>query len=657
MDLTSHCRSFSVFIVALMAPVILTPHAAQRQPAAFPPHPLDPLTAAEIGAASGLLRAAPQFPADAVFAMLVLKEPPKADVLIYKTGAAIRRQAFAVILDRPRNRTFEAVVDLTGARIASWTELKGVQPAVLESEYDTFVEVVKGDTRFRDAMRKRGIEDLDEVQVDFWAVGQVAPQYQTRRLLRAVAYFKHGGSNFYSRPIEGVGALVDMSSERVVEFFDTGVVPIPAGSELDEKSTGTRTPPNALTISQPDGASFAIDGHEVSWQKWRFRYAMHPREGLVLHMVGYEDEGRVRPILYRASVSEMAVPYGDTDRNWRWRSAFDVGEYGMGRLASPIEANADAPPNARLLPATFANDNGEPYEQKNVVGIYERDGGLLWKHYESFAKTNESRRARQLVIFFIATIGNYDYAINWIFHQDGVLELDAALTGLMLPKGVRDVKSTAHLPASGHLVAANVVAPHHQHFFNFRLDLDVDGPANEVREMNTRAMPAGPGNPNLNGMIMEETRLSTEALAQRRMNMAAARTWSIVNPSAQNALGHHTSYILVPGVNSIPYIAPASQVRRRAGFVNQHFWATRYKDDEMYAAGAYPNQSRGGAGLPRWIANNESLSNQDVVVWYTMGVTHIPRPEEWPVMPVTHVGFKMIPGGFFSRNPALDVPR
>jgi primary-amine oxidase len=654
MNHRSHGRRFTVLMMALSASVFLTVHA-QSPPAAVGPHPLDPLTAAEIEAASGLLRAAPQFPADAVFATLVLKEPPKADVLGYTPGAAIRRRAFAVIFDRPRNRTFEAVVDLTGARVASWTEVKGVQPAALESEYDRFVDVVKADTRFRDAMVKRGITDLDEIQVDFWAVGQVAPQYRTRRLLRAVAYFKGGGSNFYSRPVEGVGVLVDMNTERVVEFFDTGVVPIPAGSDLDEKSTGTRTPPRALTISQPDGASFAITGHEISWQKWRFRYAMHPREGLVLHTVGYEDDGRVRPILYRASVSEMAVPYGDTDRNWRWRSAFDVGEYGMGRLASPIDATADAPANARLLPATFADDDGEAYEQKNVVGIYERDGGLLWKHYESFARTNESRRARQLVIFFIATIGNYDYAINWIFHQDGVLELDAALTGLMLPKGVREVKAT-HM-ASGHLVAANVVAPHHQHFFNFRLDFDVDGPANEVREMNTRAMPAGPGNPNLNGMIMEETRLGTEALAQRRMNMTAARTWSVVNPSAQNALGHHTSYILVPGVNSIPYIAPASQVRRRAGFVNQHFWATRFKEDEMYAAGDYPNQSLGGAGLPRWVANNEPLSNQDVVVWYTLGVTHIPRPEEWPVMPVTHVGFKMIPGGFFSRNPALDVPK
>jgi primary-amine oxidase len=98
-------------------------------------------------------------------------------------------------------------------------------------------------------------------------------------------------------------------------------------------------------------------------------------------------------------------------------------------------------------------------------------------------------------------------------------------------------------------------------------------------------------------------------------------------------------------------------VRKRAGFVSNHFWTTRFHADEMNAAGAYPSQNAGGDGLVRWIADNESIDNQDVVLWYTMGITHIPRPEEWPVMPMTHIGFKLVPAGFFSRNPALDVPR
>jgi primary-amine oxidase len=655
-------RHLASVLLLFCAPVLLmSARAAQPgAPAVQVQHPLDPLTPGEIEAAAKVLAASPQFPEAAQFATIVLKEPAKSDVLAFAPGTPIARQAFAVILDRKRNRTFEAVVDVKEPRILTWTEVKGVQPVVLEAEYDVLVEIVKKDPRWQAAMRKRGITDFSKVQIDNWAVGQVAPEHQKRRLLRALSYFKGDSINFYGRPIEGVVVLVDMGAENVVEFIDSGVVPMPpAGQELDEKSIGVRAAPKALTIAQPDGGSFTINGQEIRWQKWRFRYTMHPREGLVLQTVGYEDEGRVRPILYRAALSEMAVPYGDTDQNWRWRSAFDVGEYGMGRLASSIEPKTDAPPNATLIDVTYAGDDGKPYVLPRAVGIYERDGGMLWKHYEVYSETNESRRARELVVFFIATIGNYDYALSWIFHQDGVLELDGALTGIMLPKGVSDTKAGGHGPGvkSGHLVAANVVAPHHQHFFNFRLDFDVDGRTNSVHEMNTRALPAGPGNPALNGMIMEETEFATETAAARQMNMPSARTWSIVNPTAQNALGHHTSYILVPGVNSTPYVWPASQVRRRAGFINHHFWATRYNPDEMYAGGVYPNQSPGGGGLPSWVANNEKLANQDVVVWYTMGITHIPRPEEWPVMPVTHVGFKLIPGGFFSRNPALDVPK
>jgi primary-amine oxidase len=632
--------------------------AAQTSPA--PVHPLDPLTGEEIKVAAGVITSLPQFPEGSLFSTIVLKEPPKRDVLNHRPGAAISRLAFAVILDRRGNRTFEAVVDLKTSRLLSWALVKGVQPLVMESEFAALPAIVKADTRWQDAMRKRGINDFDKVQIDGWAVGQVDRIHDGVRLLRALSYFKGDGINFYGQPIEGVVALVNMNTGRVVEVVDTGLVPLaPPSQQLDETSTGTRTSPRPLNISQPEGASFEMNGQEVRWQKWRFRFTMHPREGLVLHTVGYEDDGRIRSIIHRASLSEMVVPYGDSETNWRWRSAFDVGEYSVGRLASSIEPKTDAPENALLLDATFAGDDGQPYVLSSAVGIYERDGGMLWKHYESYSQKNESRRARQLVVFFIATIGNYDYAVNWIFHQDGVLEADAALSGIMLPKGVREARADAHGPGfkSGHLVAANVVAPHHQHFFSFRLDFDVDGTNNSVHEMNTRAMPAGRINPSLNGILMEETILKTERLAQRKMSMPLARTWMVVNPVTQNSLGHHTSYILVPGSNSLPYIAPTSQVRRRAGFINNHFWATRYKPDEMSAAGVYPNQSRGGDGLPRWVANDENLVNQDVVVWYTLGVTHIPRPEEWPVMPVTHVGFKMIPGGFFSRNPALDVPR
>ena len=651
-------RFFVCFLMAVLSVLSLCSTSALAAEAL---HPLDPLDEGEIAEAVRVLKGAPSFPATALFSTVQLNEPPKAEVLSFKAGAAFRREAFAIVLDREKNRTYEAVVDLRAKKVVSWREITGVQPLVFYGEYETLQQIVKADARWQAAMRKRGIEDFDKVAVDGWAVGQVDPRF-TGRLMRGLSYFKGDAANYYGRPIEGVVALVNMNTQKVVDLTDTGVVPItPNGQDFDEKSIGKlREKPKPLLTTQPEGASYQMSGREVRWQKWRFRYTMHPREGLVLHLVSYDD-GKLRPVLYRASLSEMVVPYGDPDENWRWRAAFDVGEYSVGRLASPLEEKLDAPEHAQLIDATFADDLGKPYTLENAVGIYERDGGISWKHFDTVTGKNETRRARELVMFFVATIGNYDYAVNYVFKQDGSLEVDLALSGIMLAKGVKEKRADENHSmmsgSTGHLVAENIVAPHHQHFFNFRLDLDVDGPVNSVTEMNTSAMPAGPSNPYLNGFVMRESIFKTEREAQRALDMQAARVWTVANPSAKNSLGHRTSFILVPGANSSPYIAPESLTRRRAQFINHHFWATRYNAQELYAAGVYPNQSTGGDGLPRFVANDEPLENQDVVVWYTLGVTHIPRPEEWPVMPVTHVGFKLIPGGFFNRNPALDVPK
>lgn len=625
-------------------------------------HPLDPLSSAEIDRAVSILKAESRFPKNALFSTVQLSEPSKETVLAFKTGSPVRRAAFAIIFDREKNKTIEVTVDLNTGKVLTWNDVPGVQPLVFESEYGILEELVKADPRWQAGIKKRGITNLDDVAVDGWAVGQISDEYKGR-LLRGLSYFKGKTSNYYGRPIEGLTAIVNMNTHKVVAVNDTGVIPISqANQDFDESSVGQlREKPKPLLITQPEGMSYQITGNEIRWQNWRFRYTMHPREGLVLHTVGYDDGGKTRSILYRASLAEMVVPYGDPDENWRWRAAFDVGEYSVGRLASPLEPNLDAPPNAQLIDTTFADDEGKPYTLKRAVGLYERDGGILWKHFDSVNEKNESRRARELVMFFVATIGNYDYAVNYVFKQDGSIEIDLALTGIMLAKGVKEKTENARhrhsVGTTSHLVSEYIAAPHHQHFFSFRLDFDIDGVKNSVGELNTAAMPAGANNPNLNGFVMRETSLRTEKQAQRKMDIQSARVWTITNATERNSLGQKTGFILVPGANSLPYTAPGSSVRRRAQFINNHFWATNYKASEMYSAGNYPNQSKGGDGLPKFSADDQPLDGRDVVVWYTLGVTHVPRPEEWPVMPTTHVGFKLLPGGFFARNPALNVPK
>lgn len=624
-------------------------------------HPLDPLNEGEISAVVAILRDGKRVDDRSRFYSLQLHEPPKSEVLAFRPGDQFRREAFVVIYERSTNQTFEAIVDLRAQTVASWREIRNVQPFLMREDSRIATTVVSNDPRWREALLKRGISDYENVEVDTWAPGWHGFENEAKiRLIRGIPFYRGKGINQYSRPIEGLIAHIDLTNRRVLRISDTGVVPVPrVNAELDPESNQPLRPAaTRLDITQPAGVGFERNGQEISWQNWRFRYTLHPREGLVLHTVTYEEKGRPRSVLYRGSLSEMVVPYGDPSSGWFIRNAFDEGEYGIGILANELEPN-DVPGNATLLPVTHVDEYGKAAVRSRAVALYERDGGLLWKHVSSAhgKQYAESRRARQLVLGMIATVGNYEYGFNWVFHQDGALEMEALLTGIMSVKGV-DPSQKHHHPAHGHLVAKDIEAVHHQHFFNFRLDLDIDGAeANSVIEQSTRTLPPGRMNPQRNAFTMSERVLRTEHEARRMLNLASNRHWKIVNSRVHNPIGQPTGYLLVTGENSIPYSGPNSFVRQRAGFMNYHLWVTPYTRGEDYAAGYYVNQSRGGDGLPAWTRKNRSIEDRDLVLWYSLGVTHIPRPEDWPVMPAHKTGFKLIPNGFFSTNPAMDVPR
>jgi primary-amine oxidase len=150
--------------------------------------------------------------------------------------------------------------------------------------------------------------------------------------------------------------------------------------------------------------------------------------------------------------------------------------------------------------------------------------------------------------------------------------------------------------------------------------------------------------------------LARESHAARVAQPALARIWQIVNPQQTNRLGRPVAYALYPQGQPTLLADESSSIARRAAFATRHLWVTRYHPAERYPAGELVNQHPGGAGIPRWIAADRSLDGEDVVVWHTFGTTHIPRPEDWPVMPVDTCGFVLKPVGFFDRNPALDVP-
>ncbi len=611
------------------------------------PNPLAPLSADEIREAVRIFRASGRLPKPARFNFLALDEPPKDAVL---KGLAVPRRAFAVIYDHEANRTYEAVADLSANRLASWKDVPGAQPPVGEQDSALADRIVRSDPRWNAAMRARGIRDLNSVYTVSWPAGYFGLAGEDHgRIVRVTPYYGGAGENYYAHPVEGIAVHVNLTTGRVLDFLDTDRN-VPLARENFDLDAGSnrplRPPPAPLAIVQSAGPGYRIDNGEVRWEKWRFRYALTPREGLVLYTVGYEDGGRVRPVLYRASLSEMAVPYGDPGGAWFFRNTFDEGELGLGILASTLRPGVDCPTNCRVYDAVVPTETGEPRVIPGAVAIYELDGGIAWKHADN------TRRARDLVISYLTEAGNYEYGFEWIFHQDGTLESRVLLTGIMSVKGVPDHAGGPH----AHLVAKNLAAVHHQHFFCFRLDMDVDGQANRVLEMNSTPVPAGKDNPYGGAFVMQETPLKSERQAERRINLETSRRWIVENPSVKNALGQPTGYALLPGENAVPFALPDSWVRKRAGFLNAHVWVTPFNEAERYAAGDFPYQSRGTDGLAKWAAADRSIDNRDIVLWYTLGITHNPRPEDWPVMPTYPAGFKLVPWGFFSKNPAMDLP-
>ena len=347
----------------------------------------------------------------------------------------------------------------------------------------------------------------------------------------------------------------------------------------------------------------------------------------------------------------MVVPYGDP--SWlRW-NIFDAGYMGLGKYGlSPLVQQADAPDNALYLNAAIHDEKGMAITYPRAMALYERFGGTLWRHGPN------ARPATQLVLISFARIDNYDYGFSWIFHQDGTLETEVMMSGFLFYRALapNQVPQAAE-PHFNTLVAPGIAGPVHQHWFNFRLDLDIDGPLpNSVFERNLASLEPGPQNPHGNAVAIRETLLKREAQAQRPINMAAQRRWKVVNTQHTNALGSAPGYLLMPGANSRPYALENSFLRTRAGFVNAHVWVTPYRLEEEYAAGAYLNQTATDRGLAQWTQANRSIENQDIVVWYSLGITHVPRPEEWPLMPVHKAGFKLVPVGFFKHNPAMVLP-
>jgi primary-amine oxidase len=621
-------------------------------------HPLDPADGGEFLAGRQIMADAGLLGDTVRFAYYGLEEPPKEEVLTGPPDGRPSRRLRAFLLDVATGASADVVVSLDENRVVSHRVTdppsEGQMPIISE-DFAVVEDVVRADPGWRAAMARRGLTDVTKIR----ACPQTAGKFdegddERRRFVRVLGFRQQREHDYvWAHPVDGITAYVDLIEREVFKIVDEFERPVPeeSGDYDDPAVRGPlREGLRPIEITQPEGPSFTLDGHRLTWQGWSMRVGFDAREGLTLHQISLDDGGETRPLIYRASIPELVVPYGDPRFRY-WQTYFDCGEYLLGKWTNSLERGCDCLGEIAYLDATLADDFGAPLVIRNAVCIHEEDFGILWKHTDIFNGSAQTRRQRRLVVSSWATVGNYDYGFYWYFYLDGTIEHEVKMTGALF---------TAAYPGGDHPhsteVAPGLGGPVHQHLFSARLDMTVDGLANAVEEVDVSGLPAGPDNPYGNAIAKTVTRLRSEANAARRGDATRARTWRVLSTERVNRYGRPTSYTLYPDSAPVLLADPSSSVHARAGFAAHHLWVTRYDPAQRYPAGDFVNQNPGGAGLPAFIAGDRDIDGADIVVWHTFGPTHFPRPEDWPVMPVARCGFTLKPTGFFDRNPALGVP-
>jgi primary-amine oxidase len=631
-----------------------------------PLHPLDGLTTAEYWAAYDVLQQAGHAEPDTFFASVLLREPAKELVLSWTEGRPMAREADVVLLQQ--GKTFEARVDLAARRLISLQERKDVQAPFLASEIFGADEVIKKDPRVVEALKKRGLTDLNTVRCTALPLAYAAiPEQDTQRIGFGGCSQQHGFYHGWGRSIDGLTLQMDMVTKKVLKVIDTEIVPVANGAvNYEEISEKPRPGTTSIAISQPMGASFRVERGEVSWQNWHFRFRIDQRVGTVVNLVRFDDGGRLRSVMYEGSLSELYVPYMDPSNGWNNRVFIDAGEFYAGPgFLKPLRPGLDCPATAAYFDGLSVGEHGAPKLTSGLVCLFERTGSdPAWRHFEN--NSVYGRPGRELVLRSVAAIGNYDYLMDWRFRQDGTIEVAVGATGVIETKSTVEKNAAGHamdqtgMNASaeyGRFVADNTVGVNHDHFFSYRLDMDVDGPSNSFMadRMVQKLLASDPTRKSI--WIVEHTIAAREQDAIMDIHLERPSMWMFINPDVKGPLGYPTGYEIMPGATAKSLLSPDDPPQKLGAFSEHQFWVTPYDPAQRYAAGTYPTSSKGTDGLAVWTQANRPIENTDLVGWYTLGFHHVPRAEDWPVMPTMWHSFQLRPFNFFAANPALDLPK
>ncbi|KAI0913146.1 copper amine oxidase [Ustulina deusta] len=668
----------------------------------LPPHPLRPLTDDELLRARNAV--VEKQGGDGVvlfFRSIYLNEPKKDDLVQFliaehggQSPTATPPRQVTVLFDQVKDgvpRLNEAIVDVgTGEISRSKIFPAYCQTSYTAAEFGVFHDICVSSEMFKEALAEFSLPEGFVVTIDPWPYGGLDPDEDVPRYMQGLVYARNAAnknpdSNHYAYPLPII-PVMDFATKKMirVDRLATGGTgdslypssPADKPKKLFERggTSGEYVPElldqpvradlKPIDITQPEGASFKVHSDNlIEWQKWRFRIGFTPREGAVLHDVCYDG----RPILYRLSFSEMTVPYGDPRPPFQRKQAFDFGDGGIGRAANNLKLGCDCLGAIHYLSTVVTDTEGKPETAPNVVCLHEQDNGIGWKHTNFRTGRAVVTRLREFVIQFVATLANYEYVFAYKFDTAGAISVETRATGIVSIVPIDEGKVSGY----GNVVFPGALAQNHQHIFAVRIDPSVDSYGNTDTAVVLEESHPIPMNPETNpfGNGYEIRRQRVEKAMYTDAEPKFNRTVKLENVNKKNPVsGKNVGYKFIPNATQLMLADDNSTQAARAPYAKHHLWVTGYRDEELWAAGEFTNQSKKEEGGVKamvergdWFVDEPSVSSEagqlsSPVVWNVFGLTHNPRVEDWPVMPVEIHQFHIRPADFFTSNPALDMP-
>ncbi|CAI8597819.1 unnamed protein product [Vicia faba] len=622
-------------------PKFSTHNQKPRHESDVPHHPLDPLTIREFNEVRAILSEHPLFKSSNSYTLnsIVLDEPDKELVVKWKKGQPLLPRKVSVVA-LVKGVTHTLIVDLSTSEVTNHETRSPSSgyPTMTIEDMQSVLDVPLKSDEFNRTIIKRGVNLSDLSCLPLAAGWYGTPVEENRRLIKVQCYSSKGTVNFYMKPIEGLTVLVDMDKKEVVSITDNGLnIPVANGINTDyrysvQKLNGEMNYLiNPISLEQPKGPSFTVDGHIVKWANWEFHLKPDPRAGIIISQA---------------------------------KTYMDAGEYGFGLQAMPLDPLNDCPRNAYYMDGVFTSADGTPFVQPNMICIFESYAGdIAWRHAEcpiTDMKVTEVRPKVTLVVRMAAAVANYDYIIDWEFQTDGLIRSKVGLSGILMVKGTT-YENMNQIPDQeylyGTLLSENIIGVIHDHFITYYLDMDIDGSDNSFIKVNIKKQETSPGESPRKSYLKAVRKVAkTEKDAQIKLQLYDPSEFHVVNPLKKTRLGNPVGYKLVPGATAASLLDHEDSSQKRAAFTNNQIWVTPYNKSEQWAGGLLVYQSHGDDNLQVWSNRDRPIENKDIVLWYTVGFHHVPSQEDYPIMPTVSASFDLKPVNFFERNPILRMP-